>query len=88
MDPIGLKLKPELPWYYMVYLQHYNVLDKCRTYGVGMKSDSSGMPVFYSKPNPIDLATIFSYNKEIVKEDPEDFLYLIQCLEEKFLTKE
>lgn len=53
-----------------------------------MKSDSSGMPVFYSKPNPIDLATIFSYNKEIVKEDPEDFLYLIQCLEEKFLTKE
>jgi len=85
MDPIGLKNKPVVPWYYEVFLKHYLILSNSRSYRLDVVPNSSTGFSYVTKPNPIDIPTILQYNQNIVKMDHSEFLHLMQTLDGCYL---
>ena len=75
MDPEALRNRPDIPWFYEVFIHHFNILSFSRTMNM-------------NGPNPIDIPAILDYNEKIVKMDsPVEFLGIIQTLDGLFLTK-
>lgn len=70
----ALDSKPDIPWYYEVIIDHFSCLSSSRSYHM-------------SGPNPIDIPSILSYNKDVAKMRPTDFIYLMQSIDRMYLKK-
>jgi hypothetical protein len=67
-----LKDRPTVDWWHLSLVLDFYRLHKSRTYG-------------FNGPNPLDLPSIISYNKEVSKEPMEFFIDLMQELDNSFL---
>ena len=75
MDPQALRERPDIPWYYEVFIDHFHILSFSRIAGV-------------NKANPIDIITMLKYNKDIVKMDNSaGFISIIQSLDAIYLGR-
>ena len=85
--PQALLDKPELPWYYEDFIEHFAVLSFSRSSRPEVQVTSEGGKLYTSAPQPIDIPSIIQYNEAVVKMDScAEFISIIQCLDSVFLT--
>jgi hypothetical protein len=86
MNPQALIDKPDIEWYYEVFISHFNVLSFSRTRRPSIRITSKGGKIYTTDPNPLDLPSIILYNREIVKmESCADFISIIQALDSVYV---
>ncbi len=82
----ALTRKPNLPWYYEVFLQHFFTLSFSRTKYLS-STVKNKQQVFIESLNPIDVATIIQYCYVItLTVSIEDFISIVQVLDDTYLN--
>jgi hypothetical protein len=84
--PEALKNKPDLPWYYDEFFQHYIRLSSSRSHTIDLLPTESGGYRREKRPNPIDIPSILKYNREIAMYPPSSFLEVMQEIDQIFLN--